>query len=72
MLANIKGAFSESEIGSIALQLLTQVKQMHGIGMCLYQLAPQMVLVKDGFKRGSQIKVQLSHLASMVFSQTLH
>ena len=36
MLANIKGAFSEAEIGSIALQLLTQVKQVHKAGLCLY------------------------------------
>ena len=29
MLANIKGALSEHEIGQIAQQLLTQVKVMH-------------------------------------------
>ena len=31
-----------------------------------------MILVKDGFKRGNEIKVQLSHLAAMIFSQALH
>mmetsp|Transcript_47185 Transcript_47185/g.62483 ORF Transcript_47185/g.62483 Transcript_47185/m.62483 type:complete len:84 (+) Transcript_47185:317-568(+) len=36
MLANIKGSFSEAEIGDIALQLLTQVKQIHLAGLTLY------------------------------------
>lgn len=31
-----------------------------------------MVLVKDGFKRGNAIKVQLSHVAAMIFSQVIH
>ena len=31
-----------------------------------------MVLVKDGFKRGNDIKVQLSHVAAMIFAQSVH
>ena len=51
MLANIKGALSEQEIGQIAVQLLNQVKLMHDNQIYLYMLTPQSVLVKDGFKR---------------------
>ena len=36
MLANLRGAFSEQEIGTIAEQLLVQVKQMHSAGLNLY------------------------------------
>jgi serine/threonine protein kinase len=35
-------------------------------------LVPQTILVKDGFKRGSQIKVQLSHLGAIIISQSMH
>ena len=57
MLANLKGSFSEHEIGDIAMQLLNQVKQLHAAGLSLYQITPQSILVSDGFKRNERIKV---------------
>lgn len=35
-------------------------------------MTPQNILVKEGFKRGSDIKVQLSHLATMIVSNSMH
>ena len=55
MLANILGSFKEKEIGQIAEQLLTQVKQVHDGGIEMYQLTPQNIFIKDGFKRGTDI-----------------
>ena len=72
MLANIKGSFSESEIGDIAMQLLNQLKQVQAQGLSLYQITPQSILVSDGFKRNERIKVQLSHLGAMVVDFQKH
>ena len=38
----------------------------------MYELTPQTVLVKEGFKRNTQIKVQISHLGAMIVDQALH
>lgn len=45
---------------------------MHKKDIYLYHLTPQSILVKEGFKRGSSIRVQLSHLATMIVSNSMH
>lgn len=68
MLANIKGAFTEIEIGEIAEQLLQQTKLLHAQDIHLYLLTPQTILIKDGFKRKTPIKLSISHIGAMLVS----
>ena len=49
-LARSTGAFSESQIGEIAYQLLTQLKELHALSLNLLLLTPQNILVRSESK----------------------
>ena len=64
--------FSEQEIGDIARQLLTQVKQLHSKGIVLSQLSPASILVHTcQSEHIYSIKVSIADLPQMVIMQAL-
>lgn len=69
MLANVKGAFTEYEVGMVAVQLLNQLKALHAEDIIVQHLNPQNILVQDGFNRGSPVKVQISNLEAIMVAQ---
>ena len=66
MLANIRGKFSEHEIGQIANQLLSGVGYLHAKNIYLRSLKPQSIVVTDGFKPNSKISLQITDVAMML------
>ena len=66
MLANIKGSFSESEMGQIAYQLLKGVGYLHHQEIYLRNLKPQNIVVTEGFKPYSKIKLKIADIAMML------
>ena len=66
MLANIKGSFSENEIGQIAVQLLKGVGYLHRHDIQLRNLKPQNIVVTEGFKPYSKIKLKITDIAMMI------
>ena len=65
MLANVKGIFSEAQIGSIAYQLLSQLRYLHKRGIECKFLTPQNITVLTGFENYEDIKVRITDLAIM-------
>ena len=66
MLANIRGTFSEHEIGDIAVSLINQLKFLH-INRIIYKfLTPQNIVVSnsDSF-RGKKIELRITDIAMM-------
>ena len=62
MLANVKGSFSENEIGQIAYQLLKGIEYLHFHGLILRHLKPQNIVVSEGFKPYTKIKLKISDI----------
>ena len=69
MLANIKGSFGEHDIGQIALQLLKGVSYLHHQGIYLRNLKPQSIVVTEGFKPYSKIKLKITDIAMTLLIQ---
>lgn len=64
-----RGAFKESEIGTIALQLLTQLKSLHSRGIILFFLSPQSILVTRGLdNKEDTIEVQIANIVPMMMA----
>ena len=69
MLANIKGSFSEHDIAQIAVQLLKGVGYLHHQGIYLRNLKPQSIVITEGFKPFSKIKLKISDIATSLLIQ---
>ena len=65
MLANIRGNFSEADIGQIALQIMNQLKYLHEHGVVCKYLTPQNIVVNSGFQPGQPIQLKITDLAMM-------
>ena len=65
MLANIRGNFSEADIGQIALQIMNQLKYLHEHGVVCKYLTPQNIVVNSGFQPGQPITLKITDLAMM-------
>ena len=68
MLANIRGTFSEHEIGDIAVSLINQLKFLHTNRIIYKFLTPQNIVVSnsDDFRgRMDQIELRITDIAMM-------
>ena len=50
MLANIRGSFSEAQIGSIAYQIMGQLNYLHSRQLICKYLTPRNISVLQGFE----------------------
>jgi len=64
-----RGAFKESEIGTIATILFKQLKQLHDRGIYLHLVNPQSILVTSGLKSTEDpIKLQITNMIPMIMT----
>ena len=67
-LARKTGSFSEAQIGQIAFQLLTQLKELHNTDLFVLLLTPQNVLVRS--ESGTEpILIDIANVIPMMVAQ---
>ena len=69
-LARITGSFSEAQIGLIAHQLLTQLKELHNTDLYVLLLTPQNVLVRSGINSNTEpVLVDIVNVVPLIVAQ---
>ena len=65
MLANVKGVFSEAEIGKIVFQIMKQLQFLHSKQIVYKFLTPQNIIIQKGFRPGEPIELRITDIAMM-------